>query len=241
VHDIGVRILGGELEPGEMLPTEGELTGEVAASRTVLREAVKVLAAKRLVESRPKTGTRVRPRSEWNLLDPDVLAWQLEAGPPPEFLQDALELRQLIEPAAARLAADRATDAEIAALEEAFTAMCEAQDLEAWIDPDVRFHSILLQAAHNELLEHLSSIVTAVLRMLFAFSSRPPRTFTRALPLHEAIIESVRSHDSAAAEAAALRLLEDTAKNIKRALREEARLHAAPPGRGRRGRAGQRA
>jgi DNA-binding GntR family transcriptional regulator len=77
--------------------------------------------------------------------------------------------------------------------------------------------------------------------MLFAFSSRPPRTFTRALPLHEAIIESVRSHDSAAAEAAALRLLEDTAKNIKRALREEARLHAAPPGRGRRGRAGQRA
>ncbi|HEY7604961.1 MAG TPA: FadR/GntR family transcriptional regulator [Gaiellaceae bacterium] len=236
VHDIGVRILSGELEPGDALPTEAELTGEVAASRTVLREAVKVLAAKRLVQSRPKTGTRVRPRSEWNLLDPDVLAWQLEAGPPRAFLQDALELRQLIEPAAARLAADRATDTEIAALQEAFTAMSEARNLEAWIEPDVRFHSILLQAAHNELLEHLLSIVTAVLRMLFAFSSRPPRTFTRALPLHEAIIDAVRSHDPDAAEAAALRLLEDTDKNIKRALREEARHHPSPAADGRRGR-----
>lgn len=234
VHEIGVRILSGELEPGEALPTEAELTGGVAASRTVLREAIKVLAAKRLVLSRPKTGTRVRPRSDWNLLDPDVLAWQLEAGPTREFLQDALELRQLIEPAAARLAADRATDAEIAALAEAFAAMSDARDLEAWIGPDVRFHSILLQAAHNELLEHLSSIVTAVLRTLFMYSSRPPRTFTRALPLHEAIIEAVRSHDPAAAEAAAMHLLEDTAKNIKRALREVAPLQGSPSADGRR-------
>jgi DNA-binding FadR family transcriptional regulator len=234
VHEIGVRILSGELEPGEALPTEAELTGDVAASRTVLREAIKVLAAKRLVLSRPKTGTRVRPRSDWNLLDPDVLAWQLEAGPTREFLQDALELRQLIEPAAARLAADRATDEEIAALAEAFAAMSEARDLEAWIRPDVRFHSILLQAAHNELLEHLSSIVTAVLRTLAMYSSRPPRTFTRALPLHEAIIDAVRSHDPEAAEAAAMRLLEDTAKNIKRALREVSSLQAAPSADGRR-------
>jgi DNA-binding FadR family transcriptional regulator len=242
VHDIGVRILSGELGPGEALPTETELTGDVAASRTVLREAVKVLAAKRLVQSRPKTGTRVRPRTEWNLLDPDVLAWQLEAGPTREFLQDALELRQLIEPAAARLAASRATDEEIRALDGAFEAMSEARDLQGWIDPDVRFHSILLQAAHNELLEHLSSIVTAVLRMLFAFSSRPPRTFTRALPLHEAIIVAVRGHDPDAAEAAALGLLEDTAKNIKRALREVSRLENPPGADGRRRRrTGQRA
>jgi len=206
-----------------------------------VREAIKVLAAKGLVESRPKVGTRVRPRRDWNLLDPDVLAWQLEAGPTREFLQDALELRQLIEPAAARLAAGRATDEEIAALREAFTAMCEARDLEASIDADVRFHSILLQAAHNELLEHLSSIVTAVLRMLFAFSSRPPRTFTRALPLHEAIIEAVQSHDPDAAEAAALRLLDDTAKNIKRALREVARREASPSDGRRRRASGTRA
>jgi DNA-binding FadR family transcriptional regulator len=235
VHEIGVRIVDGELKPGETLPDNG-FVGDAEVSRTVVREAIKVLAAKGLVESRPKVGTRVRPRRDWNLLDPDVLAWQLEAGPPREFLQDALELRQLIEPAAARLAAGRATDDEIAALEEAFAAMSDAEDLEASIDADVRFHSILLQAAHNELLEHLSSIVTAVLRMLFAFSSRRPRTFTRALPLHEAIIEAVESHDPEAAEAAVLRLLEDTAKNIKRALREVSRLQASPSADGRRGR-----
>jgi DNA-binding FadR family transcriptional regulator len=218
VHDIGIRILSGELEPGEALPTEDELTGDVAASRTVLREAIKVLAAKRLVESRPKTGTRVRPRSDWNLLDPDVLAWQLEAGPTRDFLEDALELRRLIEPAAARLAADRASNAEIAALEEAHAAMSAAEGVEAWIEPDVRFHSILLQAAHNELLERLSTIVSAVLRMLFTVSSQP-RMFARALPLHWAIIDAVRAHDPDAAEAAAIRLLEDTAKNVKRAQR----------------------
>ena len=80
VHEIGVRIIRGDLSPGEPLPTEDELGSQLGVSRTVLREALKVLAAKRLVESRPKTGTRVLDRSDWNLLDPDVLAWHLEAG-----------------------------------------------------------------------------------------------------------------------------------------------------------------
>src|SRR5207247_9937865 len=101
VHDIGLRIVRGELEADDPLPTEDELSGELSVSRTVLREAIKVLAAKRLVESRPKTGTRVQQRSEWNLLDPDVLAWQLAAGPGRRFLEDTLEARRLIGPAAA--------------------------------------------------------------------------------------------------------------------------------------------
>src|SRR5438046_5262201 len=117
VHDIGLRIVQGELEAGDPLPTEDELSGELSVSRTVLREAIKVLAAKRLVESRPKTGTRVRQRAEWNLLDPDVLAWQLEAGPSPQFLEDTVELRAIIEPAAARLPAEPATDEQIADLQ----------------------------------------------------------------------------------------------------------------------------
>src|SRR5438477_494398 len=104
VHAIGVRIVGGELTPGEPLPSEDELTGELAVSRTVLREALKVLAAKGLVEPRPKTGTRVRERRFWNLLDPDVLAWRLETGSDsdPGFFRDIIELRRIIEPEAAR-------------------------------------------------------------------------------------------------------------------------------------------
>jgi DNA-binding FadR family transcriptional regulator len=223
VHEIGMRILSGELKAGDPLPTDDGLLVGADVSRTVVREAIKVLAAKRLVEARPKTGTRVRPRSDWNLLDPDVLAWQLEAGPTQEFLEDALELRRMIEPGAARLAAERASSADVDALEEALAAMGAAKDLPAWIEPDVRFHSILVRAARNELLERLSPIITAMLRTLFMVSSRPPQTFTRALPLHEAIIDAMRDHDPDLAEAATLRLLEDTVRNTRRALREAAR------------------
>jgi DNA-binding FadR family transcriptional regulator len=223
VHDIGVRILRGELQPGQPLPNEDELGGSLGVSRTVLREAIKVLAAKRLVESRPKTGTRVRRREDWNLLDPDVLAWQLEAGPSRRFLEDMLELRRLIEPAAARLAATRATDDEIAVLEathEQMKAAVEVGDLTAWLEPDLRFHTVLLKASHNELVEHLTSIVGSVLRALFTFSSRPPVTFVRALPLHTAIVEAIRARDPEAAEEAALRLLTDTEQNVDHALAE---------------------
>src|SRR5712691_7528345 len=112
VHDIGVRILRGELEPGDALPTEGEAPG-ATVSRTVVREAIKVLAAKGLVEARPKTGTQVRERRYWNLMDPDVLAWRLEANPSDEFYFDVFELRRLIEPAAAAMAATRASAEEV--------------------------------------------------------------------------------------------------------------------------------
>jgi GntR family galactonate operon transcriptional repressor len=226
VHDIGLRIVQGEIEAGGALPTEDELSGELVVSRTVLREAIKVLAAKGLVESRPKTGTRVRPRAEWNLIDPDVLAWQLEAGPDRRFLEDTLELRRLIEPAAARLAAQRASEGEIAVLEAACGEMLQVgEDLDEWIEPDLRFHAVLLRASHNELLEHLTSMVGAVLRTLFTFSSRPPGTFIRAAPMHVAIVEALRLRDPAAAETAMLRLLDDTAQNVARALRDSAARH----------------
>jgi DNA-binding FadR family transcriptional regulator len=219
VHDIGVRILRGELEPGDPLPTEEELGGELGAdlvvSRTVVREAIKVLAAKRLVESRPKTGTRVRPRRDWNLLDPDVLAWQIEAGPDERFLEEALELRRIIEPPAARLAAERATDDQIDALQEAAQALADAgEDPDAFMEPDLRFHTLLFEAGQNELLEHMSSILTSVLRTLFSYSERPPLAFARAARLHGAIVDAIRAHDPDAAEAALLALADDTASNV---------------------------
>src|SRR5437867_4809520 len=115
VHAIGRRILGGDLQPGDLLPAEPEL----GASRTVVREAIKVLAAKGLVESRPKTGTRVRPRESWNLLDPDVLAWLQDGAVSEDLLRKLTEVRRIIEPAAAELAAARADGRDLAALEQA--------------------------------------------------------------------------------------------------------------------------
>jgi DNA-binding FadR family transcriptional regulator len=223
VHEIGVRIVRGELKPGDTLPDDG-LIDEPAVSRTVLREAIKVLAAKRLVESRPKTGTRVRPRRDWNLLDPDVLAWQIEAGPDAQFLGQALELRRMIEPAAARLAAERATEEQIAALYEAYEEMAAAgDDLDAFMEPDLRFHSLLLEACRNELLEHMSEIFTAILRTIFSYSSSSSRSYPRAARRHRAIVKAIETRDPEAAEQAVLRLIDDTKSDLASALRNAAR------------------
>jgi DNA-binding FadR family transcriptional regulator len=223
VHEIGVRILDGELKPGDTLPDNGLLDGG-EVSRTVVREAIKVLAAKGLVESRPKVGTRVRPRRDWNLLDPDVLAWQIEAGPDARFLEQALELRRMIEPAAARLAAERATEPEIAALYEAYEEMVAAgDDLDGFMAPDLRFHSLLLEACGNELLEHMSEIFTAVLRTVFAYSSSSSRSYPRAARRHRAIVKAIEARDPDAAERAVLRLLDDTHRNLASALRRPRR------------------
>jgi DNA-binding FadR family transcriptional regulator len=219
VHEIGVRIVKGELRPGDTLPDNGALD-EAGVSRTVVREAIKVLAAKGLVASRPKVGTRVRPRRDWNLLDPDVLAWQIEAGPDAHFLEQALELRRMIEPAAARLAAERASESQIAALYEAYEEMFAAgDDLDAFMAPDLRFHSLLLEACGNELLEHMSGIFTAVLRTVFAYSSSSSRSYPRAARRHRAIVKAIEARDPDAAEQAVLRLIDDTKRNLSSALR----------------------
>src|SRR5881398_2664775 len=151
VHAIGRRIVSGDLRPGDLLPAEPEL----GASRTVVREAIKVLAAKGLVESRPKTGTRVRRRDDWNLLDPDVLAWQQDGAVDDALLGKLTEVRRIIEPAAAELAAARADVRDVAAMEDAFQQMEETAqaragtDFEAFVQADMRFHLAILQACRN--------------------------------------------------------------------------------------------
>lgn len=95
-HDIGRRILGGLVKPGELLPSETELSQRLGVSRTALREAIKVLAGKGLIESRPKTGTRVRPRETWNFLDPDVLTWAFDGNTPEHYVDELYELRRVI-------------------------------------------------------------------------------------------------------------------------------------------------
>lgn len=212
VHDLGVSIVRGDIGPGETLPIDEE----TAASRTVFREAVKVLAAKGLVESRPKTGTRVRERRCWNLMDPDVLAWRLEADPANALLLDVFEVRELIEPAAAALAAKRADPAQVEALDGAFAEMVDAvDDLDAYIAADLRFHATILEACHNELLEQIGATLRAVFRVSFARTSQAPGASARALPLHGTVLETIRAGDAEAAEAAMRRLIERTAASLE--------------------------
>jgi len=220
VHTIGVQILSGSLRPGDPLPPEDDLTSNLAVSRTVLREAVKVLAAKGLVESRPKTGTRVRPRNAWNLLDPDVLAWQQDGAPPAAFLRKLTEVRLIIEPAAASLAAERAGAAELKTIEEAFRGMEAAlngdtEDYAAFDRADMRFHQAIVRACGNDLLEQMGHVVYSALLLSFQATSRLPGQAKASLSSHRAILDAIRRRSVRRAGRAMHHLVQTTADAIE--------------------------
>ena len=215
VHSIGRRIVTGEIRPGERLPTPAR----VRAGRGVVREAFKVLAAKGLVVSRPRTGTRVRPPEFWNALDPDVLAWRQEGLPRGPFLGKLTEVRLLIEPGAADLAARRAGPAQLAALQAALRDMRAALDLsppdyEAYNEADVRFHRAIVQACDNDILEQMGAMVNTTLLVAFNAAIRVPGLARASLPRHQAILDAIRRHQPNRARAAMGRLVRNTGRAI---------------------------
>ena len=229
VHSIGLRIVRGELQPGDLLPAEDDLVVDPSVSRTVLREAIRVLAAKGLVQARPKTGTRVRPRAEWNMADPDILTWRVQAGPTVELYEQVTEVRMALEPQAARLAAERATDDEIAAIRASYDAMeAGVGEQVIYLAADLLFHQQILLACHNELLAHLGGVLRDLFRTTFEFTTTASTSRRRALPLHRAIIDGIASRDGDAADTAMQKLIADTAADIHR---RSSRKRAARSGR----------
>lgn len=215
MHSVGRRIVIGEIQPGEQLPTPAG----VRASRGVVREAVKVLAAKGLVVSRPKTGTRVRPPEHWNLLDPDVLAWRLEGLPRGVVLGKLTQVRLIIEPGAAELAARQAGPREVATLAAALRDMRAALDLsppdhEAYNGADIRFHRAIVQACDNEILEQIGAIVNTTLLVAFHAAVRVPGLARSALPRHQAILDAIRRRQPNRARAAMRVLVQNTGRAI---------------------------
>ncbi len=218
VYEIGRRVVSGELQPGDLLP-EGELIAELDISRTVLREAIKVLGAKGLVEARPRIGTKVSPRSHWRLMDPDVLAWQTEYGFDELFLRNLAEVRSLIEPGAARLAAERASDEEIAILDKAYRQMeAHVVNSEAFIAADMQFHFVILAACRNEILEQMSSAIGEALEISRRVTVELPGSSEAHLPLHEAVVEAIRRRDADAAEDAMGKLIDVVQSDVERFL-----------------------
>jgi GntR family transcriptional regulator, galactonate operon transcriptional repressor len=197
VHEVALRILSGQFAEGEPLPNESELTDQLQVSRTVLREATKVLAAKGLVESRTRSGTRVRSRDEWNRLDPDVLAWEYEVSPSERYLDTLTELRMAIEPYACELAAQRATRRQVATLERAFDDMVRSvDDVTAYIEADMRFHAGILAAAQNELLNYLHNTVLGLLVSSRRVTTQRPGSSASALPLHKHVLDGIARGDA---------------------------------------------
>ncbi|THD78538.1 MAG: FadR family transcriptional regulator [Phenylobacterium sp.] len=187
-----MAIVSGRIQPGEVLANEIDSSEQLSVSRSAYREAVKMLAAKGMVESRPKTGTTVSARSRWNLLDPDVLAWIIESGPTEEFLRGLFELRMIVEPAAAALAAERRTSAQLAHMRQALQAM-ERHTLktEEGRAADREFHDVILEATGNDLLISLSSSIGAAIRWTTIFKQRKRELPRDPLPDHWRVFDAI--------------------------------------------------
>ena len=210
VRTIGAWILGGRYQPGDTLPREDDLTESLGVSRTSLREAVKVLCAKGLLEARPRIGVRVRERDHWRLLDPVVLGWHPDITRDAELMASLIETRRIIEPAAAEFAARRGTAQDLRAIEAAYMGMERAipHDLEACCEADLAFHRALVAASRNLVLKSLVGTIEAALRASFLLTTSLMENQARTLSVHKAVLEAVRVRDTAGARAAVNRLLD---------------------------------
>lgn len=214
-HDLGSRIVSGQLAPGDILPTEAQLSESLDVSRTALREAIKILSAKGLIESRPKIGTRVKPRKSWNLLDPDVLSWHFPE-PDPAFLYGLFETRLIIEPNTAAMAAERRTDAQLAAIEEAYYGMEKAAPgTEAVYLTDLDFHQAILDASGNDFMKTLGMLIETALIGTFRLSSGGPKAHVRSLPDHQAVYQAIADRNPDEARNVMRRLLRTTMTQLR--------------------------
>ncbi len=225
LEELGVAIVAGRYAVGASLPPEPLLCDEFGVSRTVVREAVKSLVAKGLLVTGPKVGTKVLPAEQWNWFDPMLVAWQSKVGLTREYLRDLQELRRVVEPAAVRLAAVRATTADIAGIEDAYAGMKRAIDEGGdYVASDLRFHQGLLSACHNRMVVQMSKALGALLRTSFEISTSRPNGPAGSLPLHRAVLDAVIARAPQKAERASLALIDSAAEDIEAVLASRRKL-----------------
>jgi DNA-binding FadR family transcriptional regulator len=219
VDHLGAAIVSGRYGPGASIPPEPILCEELGVSRTVVREAVKSLIGKGLVSSGPKVGTRVLAPEQWNWFDPDVIMWQSRAGLTPEFLRDLQDLRRVVEPAAVRMAAERATLQDIAEIESAYEGMRKAvEEGGDYVKHDLRFHQGLLRACRNRMIVQMSQALGALLRTSFEVSTSRKDGPRSSLPLHRAVLDAVIARDPVKSEKAILVLIDGANRDIEEVL-----------------------
>ncbi|MCG6566657.1 FadR/GntR family transcriptional regulator [Tessaracoccus sp. ZS01] len=216
VRRLGLSIIRGAYVPGDIINIEA-LEPEFGVSKTAIREAVRVLGAKGLVDSRPRRGTFVRERAAWDLLDSDIMQWRREAQTDADqLLSDLSELRDTIEPAAAKLAATRHTPEDLAALWSAFEAFASAgDDVAQLIAADLDFHRLLLQATHNELFVRLDVVVTHALEARNRIQHHPEARWMDPVPDHLAVLEAVAARDPQGAERAMQYALRESDEDLR--------------------------
>ena len=224
VDYLGSAIVSGRFGASGALPPEPLLCEELGVSRTVIREAVKSLVAKGLIKTGPKVGTRVRPSSQWNWFDPQVIGWQSKAGLTPEFIRDLQDLRLIVEPAAIGLAAQRATEQDIAAMESAYAGMEDAVATGGdYVRHDLLFHQGMIRASHNRMLGNMDQALGALLRTSFEISTVKANGPRNSLPMHRAVLDAIIARDPDRAHDAIVLLIADAHKDIEQVLKTRRR------------------
>lgn len=224
IEALGRAIVGGTYQPGELLPREAALTEEYGVSRTSVREAMKVLAAKGLVDIRPKIGTRVRPRELWSSFDSDLLTWTYVEGQATELMRDLVELRQIVEPQAARLAAGRATMHDLGRIEQAALDLtAAAHDHAAYAERDVEFHLAIYAASHNTFLSRFGTLVADFMKLSFDLQQEatPTLSLEDDAARHVAVLDAITRGDAETATESMLQVVLDGKVALAAALRDQ--------------------
>jgi len=217
---LATQIVSGEYLEGHVFPAEVEHAEILGVSRSVLREAFRMLTAKGLVSSRPKAGTRVNERRKWNLLDPDVLSWQIQCGASDEFLRDLFELRMVVEPQAAEMAALRRDEGQLIDMANALDTM-EHYTLTSpkGRAADIRFHELLMEATRNEMLLALSNSISTAIASTTAIKHGMQDSPRDPMPEHHALYAQIADRNPAKARKAMVTLIELAHADTQVALR----------------------
>lgn len=209
-RDLGIRIVTGMLQPGELLEGEIAASEQYRVSRTAYREAIRILAAKGLVHSRPKIGTQVSARTDWHLLDPDVLGWMFATEyPEPALIESLFELRRIVEPDAARLAAMRRTPEQLERMRAGLAGVAQHTfATEEGRASDHDFHAALLEASHNDFVISLTNGVATAIELTTAFKQDRLPAALDALPVHLDVFDAIEAQDAQRAHDAMARLVD---------------------------------
>lgn len=205
MEDLGLAIVSGRQKPGSLLPGDSELIERYRVSRTVLREALKTLSAKGLLQAKARIGTRVRPRDDWNFFDPDVLIWHARLGFAPDFLGHLGEMRMALEPEAAALAALRRTPEQLEAIWR-FVYRMAAPGIapQEFVQADLGLHLAIAEAANNPFFQSISTLIEVALVAMLTVSSPVENVerLARSVAQHRAIVEGIDAKKPEAARAA---------------------------------------
>lgn len=219
VHALGAAIVRGELGPGAPVPTEDELVSQFEVGRSALREGVKVLAGKGLLESRTSAGTRVRPRESWNLLDPDVLRWRYAQQASPDDVRVLADLRVALEPGAARLAAEQASAGQRGAITAALAQLWTTVGApDQFIEADLAFHRAVFAACGNDLLLYIHDVISVALGAIRPLHTHSVAHNRQTLPAHQRVAEAIQRGHHRKAEAAMREVVEGARADL---IREE--------------------